>query len=142
MAEVEHNYDKYKGIRFDVQDESAILVDILETISYEYVGKRTEVTIPTSEFTSVCPWSGLPDFAEIKIMYIPNEKLVEMKSLKYYLTSYRNVGIYQEHATNRMLIDLVELLNPLYMKIDAIWNARGGLGTVVTAEYHIEDGGK
>lgn len=139
MAKVEHNHDKYKNIRFDVQDESAIMTDILETIPYEYVGKKTEVTIPTSEFTSVCPWSGLPDFADIKISFIPNEKLVEMKSLKYYLTSYRNVGIYQEHATNRILKDLVELLDPLYMRVEALWNARGGLGTEVIVE-HRKDG--
>ncbi len=138
MAQVEHNHDKYKNIRFDIQDESAIMEDILETIPYEYAGKITEVTIPTSEFTSVCPWSGLPDFADIKITFIPNEKLVEMKSLKYYLTSYRNVGIYQEHATNKILKDLVALIDPLYMKVFAVWNARGGLGTEVVAEYRKE----
>ncbi len=135
MATVQHNYDKYKGIRFDTQDATVILVDILETIPYEYAGKRTEVMIPTNEFTSVCPWSGLPDFADIKITYVPNETLIEMKSLKYYLTSYRNVGIYQEHATNRILNDLVACCDPLYMKIEADWNARGGLGTNVVVEY-------
>lgn len=135
MARAEHDYNKYEGIRFDTQDESVILVDILETIPYEYVGKRTEVSIPTNEFTSVCPWSGLPDFAEINIMFVPNEQLIEMKSLKYYLTSYRNVGIYQEHATNRILNDLVACCDPLYMKIEADWNKRGGLGTTVVVEY-------
>ena len=135
MAKVEVNHEKYKNIRFDIEDENVILVDILETIPYEYVGKDIEVTIPTNEFTSVCPWSGLPDFADINISFIPNEELVEMKSLKYYLTSYRNVGIYQEHATRRILEDLVRLMNPKWMKVEAIWNARGGLGTVVIAEY-------
>lgn len=129
------DHSKYAKIRFDIQDESVILVDILETIPYEYVGKDIEVNIPTSEFTSVCPWSGLPDFAEIRISYIPNEKLIEMKSLKYYLTSYRNVGIYQEHATQRILEDLVAIVEPKKMRIEAIWNARGGLGTTVVAEY-------
>lgn len=129
------NPKKYENIRFDTHDESVILTDILETIPYEYPEKETLVEIPTSEFTSVCPWSGLPDFAEMTIQYIPNEKLVEMKSLKYYLTSYRNVGIYQEHATNRILRDLVRLLEPKYMKIEALWNARGGLGTRVVCEY-------
>lgn len=129
------DHSKYANIRFDIEDEKVILVDILETIPYEYPGKDIEVTIPTSEFTSVCPWSGLPDFAEIKMTYTPNEKLVEMKSLKYYLTSYRNVGIYQEHATQRILDDLVALVEPKQMRIEAIWNARGGLGTTVIAEY-------
>ncbi|WP_221566432.1 preQ(1) synthase [Alkalihalobacillus sp. TS-13] len=135
MAKVDVDHSKYAGIRFDIENEDVILVDILETIPYEYIGKDTLVTIPTNEFTSVCPWSGLPDFAEFHISYIPNEKLVEMKSLKYYLTSYRNVGIYQEHATNRILDDLVQLLEPKEMQITAIWNARGGLGTEVVAEY-------
>ena len=135
MGKVEINHDKYKNIRFDIEDESVILVDILETIPYEYIGKDIEVTIPTTEFTSVCPWSGLPDFADIRVTYIPNEKLIEMKSLKYYLTSYRNVGIYQEHATYRMLEDLVYVSNPKWMKIEAVWNERGGLGTVVIAEF-------
>ncbi|HEU5139670.1 MAG TPA: preQ(1) synthase, partial [Bacillales bacterium] len=110
MGKVEVNHSKYENIRFDTQSEEVILVDILETIPYEYPGKATDVTIPTSEFTSVCPWSGLPDYADMRIRYIPNEHLVEMKSLKYYLTSFRNVGIYQEHATNRILEDLVALL--------------------------------
>lgn len=135
MAKVEVNHDKYKNIRFDIEDENVILVDILETIPYEYVGKDIEITIPTTEFTSVCPWSGLPDFADIKVIYVPKEQLIEMKSLKYYLTSYRNVGIYQEHATNRILEDLVKACDPKWMKIEATWNARGGLGTDIIAEY-------
>jgi 7-cyano-7-deazaguanine reductase len=139
LAKVNIDHSKYEGIRFDIEDEEVILVNILETIPYEYVGKESLVTIPTNEFTSVCPWSGLPDFAEIKMSYIPNEELVEMKSLKYYLTSYRNVGIYQEHATNRILNDLVELLKPKYMKVVGLWNARGGLGTEVVVEYNEEN---
>ncbi len=133
------DHSKYQNIRFDIQTEDAILVDILETIPYEYPGKDLEVSLPTSEFTSVCPWSGLPDFAEIEIIYTPADELIEMKSLKYYLTSYRNVGIYQEHATQRILNDLVKIIKPKRMKIIAIWNARGGLGTTVTAEYAGED---
>lgn len=135
MANMDHDYKKYQNLRFDTQDETAILVDILETVPYEYVGKRTEIMMPTNEFTSVCPWSGLPDFADIKIYVIPNERLIEMKSLKYYLTSYRNVGIFQEHATNKILNDLVACCDPLYMRIEANWNARGGLGTEVVVEY-------
>jgi 7-cyano-7-deazaguanine reductase len=138
MGKVEMDQSKYENIRFDTQLEEVILIDILETIPYEYVGKETTVTIPTNEFTSVCPWSGLPDFADIRISYVPDELLVEMKSLKYYLTSYRNVGIYQEHATNRILEDLVRLLKPKAMKVEAIWNARGGLGTETVCEYRPE----
>ncbi len=140
MSLIEHDSSKYSGIRFDVSEEKSILTTILETIPYEYRGKPTLITLPTGEFTSVCPWSGLPDFAEIILTYIPDKLLIEMKSLKYYYTSYRNVGIYQEHATNRILEDLVAATAPLYMKIEAIWNSRGGLGTTVIVEFDREKG--
>lgn len=129
------DHKKYENIRFDREDETAIMTHILETIPYQYVGERTEVTIPTTEFTSVCPWSGLPDFAELEISYVPKEKLIELKSLKYYLTSFRNVGIYQEHATQRILKDLVRVCDPLEMTVKALWNPRGGLGTRTVARY-------
>ncbi|MCF6094145.1 preQ(1) synthase [Microaerobacter geothermalis] len=140
MTKVNVDHSKYENIRFDIQEEDVILTHILETIPYEYPGKPTWVEIPTNEFTSVCPWSGLPDFADITVSYIPNEKLIEMKSLKFYLTSFRNVGIYQEHATNRILEDLVKVCDPIYMKIEAYWNARGGLGTRIVVEYDKEQG--
>ena len=139
MGKVTVDHSKYDNIRFDTQDESAIRTDLLETIPYEYPGKDTEVVIPTSEFTTVCPWSGLPDFADLTITFIPDKYLIEMKSLKYYLTSFRNVGIYQEHATNRILKDLVELAKPKYMKVEAVWNPRGGLGTRVVVEHGKRD---
>lgn len=135
MGKVTVDHSKYENIRFDTQDESVILTEILETIPYEYRGKAMEVEIPTAEFTSVCPWSGLPDFAEIKITFVPDRHLIEMKSLKYYLTSYRNVGIYQEHATRRILEELVSVAKPKRMKVEALWNPRGGLGTRVVAEF-------
>ncbi|GGA35868.1 NADPH-dependent 7-cyano-7-deazaguanine reductase [Kroppenstedtia guangzhouensis] len=135
MGKVTVDHSKYQNIRFDTQDESAILTEILETIPYEYPGKEVEVEIPTAEFTSVCPWSGLPDFAEIKITFVPDRHLIEMKSLKYYLTSYRNVGIYQEHATRRILEELVAVAKPKRMRVEALWNPRGGLSTRVVAEF-------
>ena len=142
MAEEHIDHQKYEKIRFDRDSEEAIMTHILETIPYEYVGGRTEVTIPTSEFTSVCPWSGLPDFAELEITYVPKEKLIELKSLKYYLTSFRNVGIYQEHATQRILQDLVKVCDPHEMTIKARWNVRGGLGTLTQARYVAKETGQ
>ena len=91
--------------------------------------------IRTDEFSPVCPWSGLPDFGELEIRYLPSERCVELKSLKYYLTSYRLVGIYHEHATRRVLADLVALLDPLTMTVRCDYGLRGGLHTVVTAQY-------
>lgn len=127
--------DKYSLRRFDISKEDAIDAGILETIPFDYPGSGTEVTYETDEFTAVCPWTGLPDFAHLTIEYIPDRTLVELKSLKYYLTSFRNVGILQEHAVNRILKDLVKLLQPLTMSIEAVYMERGGLRTKAVARY-------
>jgi 7-cyano-7-deazaguanine reductase len=127
--------DKYASRRFDAYKEDAIDVSVLETIPFEYPGSRTEVVYDTDEFTSVCPWTGLPDFARLVITYVPGARLVELKSLKYFLTSFRNVGILQEHAVNRILNDLVRLLQPVSMTVDADFGERGGIRTRATARY-------
>jgi len=130
--------DKYASRRFDVQKEDAIDLAVLETASFGYPGSATEVVYDTEEFTSVCPWTGLPDFARLVIRYIPGRSLVELKSLKYYLTSYRNVGILQEHAVNRSLQDLVQLLDPVSMVVEAEYKERGGMKTKAVARYQKE----
>jgi 7-cyano-7-deazaguanine reductase len=127
--------DKYAGKRFDIHKEKDIDTAVLETISFEYPGTGTEVVYETDEFTFVCPWTGLPDFARLTIRYIPSKLLVELKSLKYYLTSYRNVGILQEHAINRILNDLVRLLKPVSMTIEAEYKERGGIKTKAAVSY-------
>lgn len=134
--------DKYEEKRFDIYDYKKIDTEVLEVIKYEYSGKDTIVEYCTEEFSSVCPWTGLPDNAVLTIKYIPYEKLVELKSLKYYLTSYRNIGILQEHVINRMLDDLTELLSPKYMEIIGDFQARGGLSTRVVAKYGKIEKGK
>jgi 7-cyano-7-deazaguanine reductase len=127
--------DKYASRRFDIYKEDLIDTTVLETIPFEYAGSETEVVYETGEFTSVCPWTGLPDFAKLVIRYVPDAKLVELKSLKYYLTSFRNVGILQEHAVNRILKDLVPLLQPVSMAVEADFGERGGIRTKATARY-------
>ncbi len=127
--------DKYASRRFDIHSEDAIDLEVLEVIPFDYPGSATEIVYETDEFTFVCPWSGLPDFARLVIRYIPNNSLVELKSLKYYLTSYRNVGILQEHAVNRILRDLVPLLQPVSMVVEAEYKERGGLKTKAVARY-------
>ena len=131
--------DKYAERRFDIQKEDAIDVAVLEAIPFDYAGSGTEVLYETEEFTSVCPWTGLPDFARLVIRYVPNHSLVELKSLKYYLTSYRNVGILQEHAVNRILRDLVHLLQPVSMAVEAEYKERGGIRSRVVAKYSQDD---
>lgn len=121
--------------RYDVQTVEDIETALLDTCDYEYKGRETDVELVYPEFTSVCPWSGLADFGEIRVRYIPNEKLVEMKSFKYYLHSFRNVGILQEHVVNRVLDDLVKLLDPIKMEVYGEFNARGGMATIATVRY-------
>lgn len=121
--------------RYDVEDESHIDVKALETLRYEYPGKDIVINISTEEFTAVCPFSGLPDFATIKIDYIPNKTIIELRSLKYYLLSYRNVGIYQEHLVNRILDDLTACCKPKWMKVTTDYRVRGGIHTLASREY-------
>ncbi len=130
------NVDKYASRRFVTRTEEAIDTDVLEAIPFEYPGSAGEIIYETSEFTMVCPWTSLPDFARLVIRYTPDQLLVELKSLKYYLTSYRNVGILQEHAVHRILYDLVKLLHPVEMMVEADYNDRGGLKTKATANYN------
>jgi 7-cyano-7-deazaguanine reductase len=127
--------DKYASRRFDTESEDRIDVTVLEAIPFDYAGSATEVVYETDEFTAVCPWTGLPDFARLVIRYVPGKSLVELKSLKYYLTSYRNVGILQEHAVNRILKDLVQLVKPVSMVVEAEYRERGGIKTKATARY-------
>ena len=126
--------------RYDVQGVSAVDVAALETFPYEYPGKHIVVNIDTDEFTAVCPWSGLPDFATIRIEYIPGRVLIELRSLKYYLQSYRNVGIYQEHLVNRILEDLVTCAQPIWMKVSADYKVRGGIHTIASREHRTKKG--
>ncbi len=126
-----------KTLPFDGPE--AIDSSVLECFPYEYAGKphghAMECVTTTNEFTSVCPFSGLPDFAEVCIRYTPREQCIELRSLKYYLLSYRNVGIWYEHLVNRMLEDLVRACAPQRMTIEIACTPRGGLATTVTAAY-------
>lgn len=128
--------DKYTSRRFDIQSEEAIDRAVLEAIPFDYPESATEVVYETDEFTCVCPWSGLPDFARLVIRYTPDRYLVELKSLKYYLTSFRNVGILQEHAVNRILQDLVQLLAPVSLMVETEYKERGGIKTRAAVSHH------
>jgi len=95
-----------------------------------------EEEMVTSEFTTLCPLNpGQPDYARLTIKYVPDKQIIELKSLKFYLTSYRMVEIFFEEATNRILDDLVNVVKPKRMDIIAEWNIRGGIGTKITASY-------
>ena len=105
----------------------AIDAAVLET--FPYAGPAQEIVTETREFSAVCPYSGLPDFATLTIRYVPSDRCVELKSLKYYVVSFRNVGIFQEHATARIAEDLFRLLQPRRMVVTTLYNVRGGFET-------------
>ena len=107
----------------------------LETFPNPRPEREYEIAISCPEFTSVCPKTGLPDFGEIRITYVPDETCVELKSLKYYLIEFRNQGIFYEHATNQILDDLVSSLRPRRATVVGDFSVRGGIKTVVTASY-------
>ena len=92
------------------------------------------IVTETREFSPVCPYSGLPDFATLRIAYVPAERCIELKSLKYYVTSFRSVGIFQEHATARIAEDLFRVLQPKRLTVTTIYNTRGGFDTTCTVE--------
>ncbi len=120
---------------FDFEGYEAIDTGVLETFPYEYPGQEIEVEIGTEEFTTVCPFSGLPDFGAIIVKYVPDKDCIELRSFKYYLLSYRNVGIYYEHVVNRILDDLVKVCKPVRMTVIADYTVRGGLKTKAMARY-------
>lgn len=107
----------------------------LETFPNHNESRDYLITLQTEEFTCVCPKTGQPDFAKIKIQYIPEKKIVESKSLKLYLWSFRDEGVFHEHVTNMILDDLVAALKPRWCKVSADFAVRGGIGITVDAEY-------
>lgn len=110
-------------------------IKLLEVFQNQYPKRDYKIVHTAPEFTSVCPKTGQPDFGVINIEYIPDNLCIELKSLKFYLNSYRNEGIFYEHVTNKILDDLVSSCKPRYMQIKAEFNIRGGISSVITAEY-------
>ena len=109
--------------------------DKLETFENEFPERDYKVEIVAPEFTSVCPKTGQPDFGTLTITYTPDKKCVELKSLKLYLQSFRNEGIFYENVTNQILDDLVAVLAPRWIKLEAAFTPRGGISTTVTAQH-------
>lgn len=137
MATIPELREQYASLDYQLvgRPESAIDADCLLTFAYEYPEQAAEVVIDTDEFTALCPWTGLPDYGTLTLTYIPADRCIELKSLKYYLLSYRDVGIVQEHAANRILKDLVTCCQPAWLKVVLDYKIRGGIHTAVTVEY-------
>ena len=107
----------------------------LEIVNNEYSDREYNIDVSVPEFNSVCPKTGLPDFANIIIQYVPDKYIVELKSLKLYMVKFRNVGIFHEHVTNRILDDIVKVASPRKIKIVGDFHPRGGVKTSVTAQW-------
>lgn len=122
----------YEGLQDDIKN---MVIGTIDVVNFPYQERNTVITIKSEEFTSICPKTGLPDFARISIHYIPDGKLIELKSLKLYLNSYRNVGIFQENAVNKILDDIVKYSDPKFALVIGEFNARGGLTSRIVARY-------
>jgi len=125
-----------KQIKYTIESPDKVKTDVLVPMEYQYQDQRDiDIVIRQPEYSSVCPMTGLPDVGCITITYRPHNKIVELKSLKFYLLQYRNVGIFYEHVVNRILEDLVSVLEPKYMEVTGDFTARGGITTKVTAVF-------
>jgi len=124
---------KAEGKIFSFETLDKIQMDFLEVFSYK--GEKQLVEYRTKEFSVVCPFSGLPDYGILTLRYIPREKCLELKSYKYYIVSFRNVGIYQEAATDRIFKDLKKLLDPHYIFVETVYNTRGGIESKCQIEH-------
>jgi 7-cyano-7-deazaguanine reductase len=128
-----------KALLNNIKSPDTIDSGVLQVLDYGYRTQRDiEIKIDQPEFTSVCPISGLPDFGCITIQYKPNDKIIELKSLKYYLVQYRSVGIFYEHVVNRILEDLVSCVRPKFMEVVGTFTPRGGITTTGRVEYREE----
>jgi 7-cyano-7-deazaguanine reductase len=111
----------------------------IDTFPYEFPGREIKINFEIPEFTCICPFSDFPDFATIKLEYIPNQRCVELKSLKLYINSFRNVKIFHEHVMNVILEDFVRACDPLSVDLEGDFNVRGNIKTVVRASYRKSD---
>ncbi|HEX8138303.1 MAG TPA: preQ(1) synthase [Pyrinomonadaceae bacterium] len=114
----------------------------LDTFPYEYVGREIRINFEIPEFTAICPFSDFPDFAVIRIEYVPNERCIELKSLKFYINSFREVKIFHEHVINVILEDFVRACDPLRVEIEGDFHIRGNIKTVVRASYKKSEPGE
>jgi 7-cyano-7-deazaguanine reductase len=107
----------------------------LDTFAYEFVGREIRINFEMPEFTAICPFSDFPDFATLRLEYVPNERCVELKSLKLYINSFREVKIFHEHVVNVILEDFVRACDPLSVELEGDFHVRGNIKTTVRASY-------
>ena len=126
---------EHTGLVIEETPPDALELTPLDTFAYKYPGKEIRINFTCPEFTAICPFSDFPDFATIKIDYVPNEQCIELKSLKLYINSFREVKMFHEHVINRILDDFVKACDPLAVEIEGDFNVRGNIKTVIRASY-------
>jgi 7-cyano-7-deazaguanine reductase len=132
MVKIKIKKKSYQGLQDNVRGVNTPLIG---TWRNQYPDREYTITIKTNEFSCICPKTGLPDFADVVIDYIPDKYCVELKSFKLYLVFFRNLGIFHEHATNRILDDFIKACKPRSAKITAEFSVRGGIKTTVSRGY-------
>jgi len=130
---------EHSGLLIEETPPDAMGLPAIDTFEYKYKGKETRISFTCPEFTAICPFSDFPDFATIKIDYVPNELCIELKSLKLYINGFRSVKIFHEHVVNRILEDFVNACDPIAVEIEGDFNARGNIKTVIRASYRRND---
>ncbi|MDD5409086.1 MAG: preQ(1) synthase [Candidatus Omnitrophica bacterium] len=129
---MEKNISSYEGLQNNVRGLKTPEIEVWQN---QYPDKVYTINLDIPEFTCICPKTGLPDFAVIRIEYSPAKSCVELKSFKMYTIFYRNIGIFHEHLINKMLEDFVKAVKPRRVKIEGVFNPRGGITTTVSREY-------
>ena len=130
---------EHSGIVIEETPTEALNLYQLETFDYQYKGKEIRISFTCPEFTAICPFSDFPDFAIIKIEYVPRERCIELKSLKLYINSFREVKIFHEHVVNRILDDFVKACDPVAVEIEGDFHVRGNIKTVIRASYRRDE---
>src|SRR5262245_38982601 len=126
---------EYQGLQQNIRE---MVLPEIETWENEYPDRDYRIRIEIPEFTCVCPKTGLPDFANLTLEYVPDRRCVELKSFKLYLVAYRQVGIFHEHVANRVLDDFVRAVRPRAAELTGLFNPRGGIATTVSVSYPLE----
>jgi len=137
MIDAEKELQPINQQGLDVRSTPREEVDLfpLDTFAYEFPGREIKIDFEITEFTAICPFSDFPDFATIRLEYVPHERCVELKSLKLYINSFRQVKIFHEHVINVILEDFVRACDPLSVEIEGDFHVRGNIKTVVRANY-------
>jgi 7-cyano-7-deazaguanine reductase len=130
---------EHSGLVIQETPPEAMNLPGLDTFEYQYKGKEINISFTCPEFTAICPFSDFPDFATIKIDYVPNEMCIELKSLKLYINGFRSVKIFHEHVVNRIIDDFVAACDPTSVDIEGDFNIRGNIKTVIRASYRRGD---